>query len=148
MAYREHVLPSQWQRPKIEVPVSAEICTTISQRVHLNVKVLHDQNARIRVRFLDLDDGSDALRCGITSGKYTGIVPNPNLNLNPLILVIVVVIVILIAVPGGFPAMQSCESLTKGETFWWRTISQASFPHTGMVELQIRFTDHIGKKFA
>jgi hypothetical protein len=44
--------------------------------------------------------------------------------------------------------MQTRESLMNGETFWRRAISQASFPQTGLVELQIGFTDHLGEKFA
>jgi hypothetical protein len=147
MAYHAHVLPLQRRRPKIEVLISAGICTTVSQRVHLNVKVLHDQNARIRVRVLDLDD---ALHGGITStSKYTTTIVLDFILNNLLILVIVVSLIgIPGGFPGGFPATQSRESLANGETFWWWPISQASFPHVGMVQLQIGFTDHMEKKLA
>jgi hypothetical protein len=55
VAYRAHVLLLQ-RRSKVEVPVSTAICTTVCQRVHIDVKVLDDENARIRVGVLNVND--------------------------------------------------------------------------------------------
>jgi hypothetical protein len=102
--------------------------------MHLNEKVLHDRNARVRVRALNLNNAS--LRCGIIISKYTSRV------------VLLLVIDIVVVKPGRFPATQGRESLTNGEAIWRRTISQTSIPQTRMVECQIGFTDNVGKKFA
>jgi hypothetical protein len=57
--------------------------------MHLNEKVLHDQNARVRVRVLNLDDAP--LRCGIVISKYTSRI---------VLISILVILVIVIAVPA------------------------------------------------